>query len=72
MMHRGLSEVIGTALVDDSFRQVLLENPGKAIACFDLASDEAKALAGIHAQTLEQFAEQVATWLGSSATASVM
>lgn len=70
MIHRGLSEVIGTALVDDGFRRALLENPGEAVAPFDLASDEVSALTRIRAQTLEQFAEQLVTWLGKSASAA--
>jgi len=54
--------VLGTALVDDGFRRVLLRNPGEALAAFNLASDELHALTRIRAQTLEQFAEQVVTW----------
>lgn len=69
MMHCGLSQVIGTALVDDGFRRSLLENPGEAVAPFDLASDEVSALACIRAQTLEQFAEEVVSWLGGAAGA---
>lgn len=68
-MHRGLSEVIGTAVVDDGFRRALLENPGEAVAPFDLASDEVSALTRIRAQTLEQFAEQVVSWLGGAVAA---
>lgn len=64
MTHRGLSEVIGTALVDDAFRQALLRNPREAVAAFELESDEVRALAGIRARTLEQFAAQLASWLG--------
>ena len=70
MKHRGLSEVIGTALVDEGFCRALLENPGQAVASFDLACDELNALAHIRAQTLEQFAEQLATWLGAAASVS--
>jgi hypothetical protein len=62
--HRGISEVIGTALVDDGFRQALLRNPREAVAAFELESDEIRALASIRAHTLEQFAEQLASWLG--------
>jgi hypothetical protein len=60
--HAALSQVIGTAVVDDGFRQVLLRNPGEALVPFDLASDELSALSRIRAQTLEQFAEQVVSW----------
>jgi hypothetical protein len=60
--HAGLSQVIGTAVVDDGFRRTLLRNPREAVAPFNLASDEVTALARIQAQTLEQFAEQLVTW----------
>lgn len=63
---RGLSEVIGTALVDDRFRQALLRNPQEAVAAFDLETDEVRALACIRAHTLEQFAEQLVSWLGQA------
>lgn len=66
MTHRGLSEVIGTALVDDGFRQALLRNPQEAVAPFELESDEVRALARIHAHTLEQFAAQLVSWLGEA------
>jgi hypothetical protein len=61
-MHAALSQVIGTALVDDGFRGILLRNPREAVAPFNLASDELSALAQIRAQTLEQFAEQLLNW----------
>lgn len=64
--HAGLSQVIGTALVDDGFRRTLLRNPREAVAPFDLASDEVSALARIRAQTLEQFAEQLVSWLAEN------
>ncbi len=63
MVHAALSQVLGTALVDDGFRRVLLCNPGEALARFDLASDELYALTRIRAHTLEQFAEQLANWI---------
>ncbi len=67
MMHRGLSDVIGTALVDVAFRRALLEDPAEAVAPFNLAADEVSALARIRAQTLEQFAEEVVAWLTARA-----
>ncbi len=62
MTHAALSQVIGTAVVDDGFRHVLLRNPQEALAAFDLASDERTALLGIRAHTLEQFAQQLVDW----------
>ncbi len=62
MTHASLSQVIGTALIDDGFRRVLLRNPREALATFDLASDELSALTRIQARTLEQFAAQLVDW----------
>ena len=62
MAHDSLSQVIGTALIDDGFRRILLRNPQEALASFDLPSDELKALTRIRAHTLEQFAEQLVDW----------
>ncbi len=69
--HAGLSQVIGTALVDDGFRQVLLRNPREAVASFNLESDEVSALSRIRAQTLEQFAEQLVTWFSEDEKARI-
>ncbi|MDI7274811.1 MAG: Franean1_4349 family RiPP [Anaerolineae bacterium] len=66
MTHAALSQVIGTALVDDGFRRVLLRNPKEALAPFDLASDELTALSRIRAHTLEQFAAQLVTWFAEA------
>jgi hypothetical protein len=64
--HGTLSQVIGTALIDDGFRRVLLRNPKEALAPFHLASDELCALTSIRAQTLEQFAAQLVDWFAQS------
>ena len=62
MTHASLSQVLGTALIDDGFRSVLLRNPAEAVAPFHLASDEMRAVSEIRAQTLEQFAAQLVDW----------
>ncbi len=66
MSQAALSQVIGTALVDDGFRRVLLRDPQVALAPFDLATDERSALLGIRAHTLEQFAEQLVAWFAET------
>lgn len=66
MVHASLSQVLGTALIDDGFRRVLLRNPREAVAPFNLASDELSALAHIRAHTLEQFAEQLVDWFAQT------
>ena len=62
MTHAALSQVLGTALVDDGFRRSLLRNPGEALVPFNLASDELTVLSRIRANTLEQFAQQLLAW----------
>jgi len=62
MTHASFSQVLGTALIDDGFRSVLLHNPREALAPFNLASDELSVLTRIQAQTIEQFAEQLVAW----------
>lgn len=62
MTHAALSQVLGTALIDDGFRSNLLRNPREALAPFNLASDEMTVLSRIRANTLEQFAEQLLNW----------
>ena len=66
MTHASLSQVIGTALVDDGFRRVLLRNPREAVVQVGLASDELSALTQIRAHTLEQFAEQLVNWFSET------
>lgn len=66
MTHAALSQVLGTALIDDGFRRVLLRNPREALAPFDLESDELSALTRIRARTLEQFAEQLVVWFSEA------
>ncbi len=68
MTHASFSQVLGTALIDDGFRRVLLHNPYEALAPFNLASDELSVLTRIQAQTLEQFAEQLVAWFAEGET----
>jgi hypothetical protein len=58
-----LSQIIGTAVIDDSFRSTLLSNPKSALAHFDLDANELKDISSIRASTIEQFAEQLITWM---------
>jgi 23S rRNA maturation mini-RNase III len=58
-----LSQIIGTAVIDDSFRRRLLSNPESALAQFDLEAKDRRAIATIQAATIEQFAEQLISWM---------
>ncbi len=63
MTTASLSQIIGTAVIDDGFRSTLLKNPGRALAQFNLEANELKDLAAIRATTIEQFAEQLIMWM---------
>jgi hypothetical protein len=54
-----LSEIIGTAVIDPDFRGLLLTDPGQVLPRFDLTTEERRALHGIRAGTIEEFAEQL-------------
>ena len=58
-----LSQIIGAAVIDHGFRSSLLRNPESALAQFDLKADELKDISSIRATTIEQFAEQLITWM---------
>jgi hypothetical protein len=58
-----LSQIIGTAVIDDGFRSTLLSNPKSALAQFDLEANELRDISSIRATTIEQFAEQLITWM---------
>jgi hypothetical protein len=58
-----LQEVIGMAIVDPDFRRSLLEKPGRAVAEFDLTSEEAAALMSIQASSFQGFATQLHNWI---------
>ena len=58
-----LSQIIGTAVIDDSFRNRLLSNPKSALAQFDLEANELREISSIRAVTIEQFAERLIAWM---------
>jgi len=63
MTTASLSQIIGTAVIDDGFRSTLLSNPKRALAQFDLEANELRDIAAIRATTIEQFAEQLIAWM---------
>jgi hypothetical protein len=58
-----LSQIIGTAVIDDGFRTTLLSNPESALSQFDLAASDLRDISSIRASTIEQFAEQLIAWM---------
>ncbi len=63
MTTASLSQIIGTAVIDDGFRSTLLNNPKRALAQFNLEANELGGIAAIRAATIEQFAEQLIVWM---------
>ena len=63
MTTASLSQIIGTAVIDSGFRSTLLNNPGRALAQFNLEANELRDISAIRATTIEQFAEQLIVWM---------
>lgn len=69
MNHKGLNQLLCAAVVNTRFRELLLQNPGQAIAAgyldhkFTLTPEERDVVVGIRARHLEDFAAQVHTWM---------
>ena len=59
------SRLLTAAVINANFREMLLSNPGKALAngyggeAFNLVSEERKHIASIHATSLADFAKQL-------------
>jgi hypothetical protein len=61
-----LSAVLVNALADEHFCQSLLASPDKALTRFELSPDELSALSSIRANSIEEFAAGMASWLSGS------
>jgi hypothetical protein len=60
-----LSQIIGTAVIDDGFRSMLLANPQSALARFDLEASDLSDISSIRASSIEQFAEELIAWMNT-------
>jgi hypothetical protein len=64
MAFESLQAVVGTAVIDLSFRKALLNGSRRrVIATFDLTHEEIDAVMGIRADSLEQFAGELDQWI---------
>lgn len=69
MKHKALNQLLCAATINGRFREVLLQNPDRAIASgyldhtFALTPDERQLVLGIQAKGLEDFAAQVYDWI---------
>ena len=72
MKHEGLNQLLCAAVVNNGFRETLLQNPAKALATgylnhsFSLTSEERDLVVDIQAQRFEDFAAQVYHWLSGN------
>ncbi len=67
MAFESLQAVVGTAVVDPSFRRALLnDSRRRAISSFNLTHEEEDAVMRIHADSLEAFAGQLDRWISQA------
>lgn len=58
-----LQTIIGTAIVDPTFRDVLLASPRDVVDDFALTSVEREAILAIRAESLPDFATKLEAWI---------
>ena len=64
MGHMALQILVGTALTDPQFCHDLLNGRRRTIlAQFDLTEEEQKAVLGVEAESIQDFAAQLCEWL---------
>lgn len=63
MAHEVLQAIVGTAIVDSSFRSSLLNRSPEALRRFELTPEESAAVQHIDAQTMEGFARELHGWI---------
>jgi hypothetical protein len=59
MSQESVSQVIGRAVVDDGFRNLLFSNPDQALQGYDLTGDEVEALKDLKQEDLEDFSTKL-------------
>lgn len=68
MAHEALQAVVGTAIVDSTFRRSLLNRSPEALRSFGLTPEESAAVLHINAKTMEGFAQELHGWITRNAT----
>jgi len=56
MTQQAVESIIGKAVMDGEFREVLFANPDEALTDYSLTDEETVALKSVDAETLESFA----------------
>ena len=59
MSQEAVSQIIGRAVTDDEFRQLLFSNPEQALQGYDLTDDEKEALEDLKQEDLEDFSTKL-------------
>lgn len=59
MSQEAVSQIIGRAVVDAEFRELLFSNPDQALQGFDLTEDENEALKNLSQADLEDFSTKL-------------
>ena len=63
MAHEALQAIVGTAIVDSTFRHSLLNRSPEALRRFELTPEESAAVLRINAKTIEGFARELHGWI---------
>jgi hypothetical protein len=63
MAYETLQAIVGTALVDSTFRRSLLDKAPDALSRFELTPEESAAIASIKARTFQGFAKELHGWI---------
>lgn len=71
MAHESLQAIVGTAIVDSSFRHSLLSRSPEVLRPFELTPEENAAVQHINARTMEGFARELHGWITRNTTPAV-
>ncbi len=59
MSQDAVSQIIGRAVIDTEFRNLLFSNPDQALQGYDLSGDEVEALKNLKLEDLEDFSTKL-------------
>jgi hypothetical protein len=71
MAYETLQAIVGTALVDSTFRRGLLDKSPDALSRFELTPEESAAIESIKARTFQGFAKELHGWISRNDMAAM-